>query len=33
MSARIGHLQGRLESPPDTSDAWRKKIRERNWRP
>lgn len=33
MSTRIGHLQGRLEHLPDTSDAWRKKIRERNWRP
>jgi plasmid stability protein len=33
MIAQIGHLQGRLKHPSDTSDAWRKKIRERNWRP
>ena len=33
MSTRIGHLEGRLACHPDTSDAWRKTIRERNWRP
>lgn len=33
MAARIGHLQGRLKLPAEASDAWRKKIRERNWRP
>ena len=33
LGARIGHLRGQLELPPDTSDSWRKQIRKRNWRP
>ncbi len=33
MSLRTGHLRGQLELPADTSDPWRKQIRERNWRP
>jgi plasmid stability protein len=33
LGSRIGHLRGRLELPPDTSDPWRKQIRKRNWRP
>lgn len=33
MSLRTGHLRGQLELPSDTSDPWRKQLRERNWRP
>jgi hypothetical protein len=33
LGARIGHLRGQLELPPDTSDPWRKQTRKRNWRP
>jgi len=32
LGSRIGHLRGRLELPPDSSDRWRKQIRKRNWR-
>ena len=32
LSARAGHLRGKLEIPAGTSDAWRQQIRERNWR-
>ena len=33
MSSRTGHLRGQLDLPPDTSDPWRKQLRDRNWRP
>ncbi|MBW8878825.1 MAG: ribbon-helix-helix protein, CopG family [Acidobacteria bacterium] len=33
MSSRTGHLRGQLDLPSDTSDPWRKQLRERNWRP
>ena len=32
LSARVGHLKGKLELPED-SDSWRSELRERNWRP
>lgn len=32
LSARTGHLKGKLELPSDSSDVWRRQIRERNWR-
>ncbi len=33
VGRRAGHLKGRLRLPRGTSDAWRKTIRDRNWRP
>jgi plasmid stability protein len=32
LSSRTGHLRGQLDLPPDSSDAWQREIRERNWR-
>ena len=33
VEARVGHLRGRLRLGRKSSDAWRKRLRERNWRP
>ncbi len=33
LEHRAGHLRGRLELPRQGSDLWRRKLRERNWRP
>ena len=32
IGVRAGHLKGRLELPRKSSEAWRKRLRERNWR-
>ena len=32
LSARAGHLKGKLELPREPSDTWSKRIRDRNWR-
>lgn len=32
LALRAGHLRGCLDAPPEAEDAWRKEIRERNWR-
>jgi plasmid stability protein len=32
LQARSGHLKGRLTLPRRTTQAWRKRLRERNWR-
>jgi hypothetical protein len=32
VSARAGHLKGRLRMHRRTADAWRRRIQERNWR-
>ena len=32
VGVRAGHLKGRLELPRKTSEPWRKRLRERNWR-
>jgi len=29
---RAGHLRGRLTLPRKASDAWRERLRQRNWR-
>ena len=34
LSERIGHLKGQLDlKSAGTSDPWRDRLRERNWRP
>jgi plasmid stability protein len=33
LSERIGHLRGQLDLKSGTSDPWRERLRERNWRP
>lgn len=33
LRARAGHLRGGLKLPQDADDAWRRHLRERNWRP
>ena len=33
MSERTGHLRGQLDLKPDSTDPWRKRLKERNWRP
>jgi plasmid stability protein len=33
LSERVGHLRGKLDLGSSTSDPWRKRLRERNWRP
>ena len=32
LAQRAGHLKGRLELADPDSDAWRNRLRERNWR-
>jgi predicted transcriptional regulator len=32
LGLRTGHLRGRLTLQQEESDAWRKTLRERNWR-
>ena len=32
VSAKAGHLKGRLRIGRSASDTWRRQIRERNWR-
>jgi hypothetical protein len=32
LESKTGHLKGRLALSPKSSDVWRKKLRERNWR-
>lgn len=33
IGARAGHLRGRLKLSRDDREAWRSRLRERNWRP
>jgi hypothetical protein len=33
LRARAGHLKGRLSLPKETREAWRRRLRRRNWRP
>jgi predicted DNA-binding protein len=33
ISARAGHVRGRLQLPRSKDPAWRETIRSRNWRP
>jgi hypothetical protein len=33
LQLRTGHLRGRLNLGQTQPDAWRKELRERNWRP
>jgi len=33
LELRTGHLRGRLRLSSEGSDAWRRTLRERNWRP
>lgn len=33
FEARAGHLRGSLSPPVEVSEPWRKRLRERNWRP
>ena len=32
LAQRVGHLKGRLEFSEPGADAWRNRLRERNWR-
>jgi len=32
IGVRAGHLKGRLELSRKSSEPWRKRLRERNWR-
>lgn len=32
ITARAGHLKGRLDLPAASEDPWRRQLRERNWR-
>ncbi|MCY3764573.1 MAG: ribbon-helix-helix protein, CopG family [Gemmatimonadetes bacterium] len=32
LAQRVGHLKGRLELSDPGGDAWRNRLRERNWR-
>lgn len=32
MAERTGHLRGRLQGVPAGDDAWRERLRQRNWR-
>ena len=32
VELRAGHLKGALRLSRNTSDAWRRRLRERNWR-
>jgi plasmid stability protein len=32
LKVRAGHLKGRLELPRKAPEAWRKVLRQRNWR-
>ena len=32
VAARAGHLKGKLRLSGGTSDSWRRRIREHNWR-
>ena len=33
LGIRAGHLEGTLQLRGKAADAWRKRLRERNWRP
>jgi hypothetical protein len=33
VKARSGHLRGQLELSRSVSEPWRKRLRQRNWRP
>ena len=33
LESRAGHLRGKLELPRSEREPWRRKLRERNWRP
>jgi plasmid stability protein len=33
MAERTGHLRGQLDLKPGGADPWRKRLKERNWRP
>lgn len=33
VAARAGHLKGRLKLASRPESAWRRELRERNWRP
>jgi plasmid stability protein len=32
LSERVGHLKGKLDLRASDTDAWRERLRERNWR-
>jgi plasmid stability protein len=32
LADRTGHLRGQLKLSPDTTDPWRQRLKERNWR-
>jgi len=32
LESRVGHLRGRLGAGGSERDAWRRRLRERNWR-
>jgi plasmid stability protein len=33
LAERIGHLRGQLDLSAKSSDPWRQRLKERNWRP
>ena len=33
LKARTGHIKGKLKLPRRPTEAWRKELRRRNWRP
>jgi plasmid stability protein len=33
LTERTGHLRGQLHLGADTSDPWRRRLKNRNWRP
>jgi plasmid stability protein len=33
MAERTGHLRGQLDLGSGSTDPWRKRLKERNWRP
>jgi hypothetical protein len=33
LASRIGHLRGRIELPPESSNPRRRQLLQRNWRP
>ena len=32
LEDRVGHLKGRLRTPSTSQEAWKERLRERNWR-
>ena len=33
LKSRVGYLRGALELPTTDGDPWRRRLRDRNWRP